>query len=149
MFSTTVKTLRIDNGSEFFNNEFKSLMATLGIFHQSTCVYTPQQNGIAERKHRTILQMDRALMFQASVPLKFWGECISTAVYLINKLPLKLFHYKTPFELLYSHPPSLSHIKTFGCLSFATFPKILNKCSPKANFCYAVLLLISEGLYII
>ncbi|XP_055814405.1 uncharacterized protein LOC129884054 [Solanum dulcamara] len=61
LFSTTVKTFRSDNGSEFFSHEFQSLLSTLGILHQSTCTYTPQQNGVAEKKHRTILDMARAL----------------------------------------------------------------------------------------
>lgn len=132
LFSTTVKTLRTDNGSEFLSYDFQSLLSTLGIFHQSTCVYTPQQNGIVERKHRTILDMARALKFQASVPLKFWSECVTTIVYLINRIPSKVLHYKSPFEMLYSEPPSFSHIKTFGCLYYAACPKILDKFSPRA-----------------
>lgn len=68
MFSTKVKTWRTDNGSEFFSHEFRSLLTTLGIFHQSTCVYTPQQNGVAERKHRTILQMARPSDFRHQFP---------------------------------------------------------------------------------
>ncbi|XP_019252665.1 PREDICTED: uncharacterized protein LOC109231458 [Nicotiana attenuata] len=84
VFSTAVKTLRTDNGSGFFNQEVHSLLSSLGLIHQSTCTYTPQQNGVAERRHRTILEVARALRFQAVVPLRFWGDCISTAVYLLN-----------------------------------------------------------------
>ncbi|XP_075092494.1 retrovirus-related Pol polyprotein from transposon RE1 [Nicotiana tabacum] len=69
MFSSSIKVLRTDNGSEFFSNEFKQLLSTLDIFHQSSCVYTPQQNGVVERKHRTILDMSRSLRFQATIPL--------------------------------------------------------------------------------
>ncbi|XP_055824271.1 uncharacterized protein LOC129892727 [Solanum dulcamara] len=78
LFSTCVKVLRIDNGTEFMSTAFQSILSTLGICHQTTCVYTPQQNGVVERKHRTILNMARALRFQASVPLQFWGECVTT-----------------------------------------------------------------------
>ncbi|XP_019237510.1 PREDICTED: uncharacterized protein LOC109217696 [Nicotiana attenuata] len=60
-FSTTVKTLWTDNGSEFFSAEFKALISSLEIIHQSSCVYTLQQNGVVERKHRTILEMARSL----------------------------------------------------------------------------------------
>ncbi|XP_055830969.1 uncharacterized protein LOC129900004 [Solanum dulcamara] len=72
--------LRTDNGCEFFRTEFQSLISTLGILHQSSCVYTPQQNGVVERKHRTILGIARSLRFQAAIPLRFWGECVTTAV---------------------------------------------------------------------
>ncbi|XP_055831009.1 uncharacterized protein LOC129900060 [Solanum dulcamara] len=132
LYSTTVKTLRTDNGSEFFSAAFQAMLSILGIRHQSTCVYTPQQNGVAERKHRTILEMARALRFQSSVLLKFWGECLTTAVYLLNRVPSKLLQYKTPFELLHSHPPSLAHIRVFGCLCYASCPYIPDKFSPRA-----------------
>lgn len=132
MFATKVKIFKTDNGSEFFRHAFQTLVSSLGILHQSTCVYTPQQNGVAERMHRTILNMARALRFQASVPLKFWGDCVLTSVYLLNKLPTRSLHYKTPFEILYSTPPSMSHIRTFGCLCYASSPKLSNKFSPRA-----------------
>ncbi|KAK6792050.1 hypothetical protein RDI58_011131 [Solanum bulbocastanum] len=89
-FSTSVKIVRTDNGLEFFNSQCNSLFNSFGIIHQSTCVHTPQQNGIAERKHRHFLKMAKALRFQAHIPLKFWGECVSTAAFLINRLPSTL-----------------------------------------------------------
>lgn len=131
MFYTSVKCLKIDNGSEFFRNEFMSLLATIGIMHQSSCVYTPQQNGVVKRKHKIILKMARSLRFQASIPLKFLGECITTAVYLINRLPYKVIGNKTPFEMLYLHSPSLQHLRVFGCLCYASSPKVHDKFSPR------------------
>ncbi|XP_059315208.1 retrovirus-related Pol polyprotein from transposon RE1 isoform X2 [Lycium ferocissimum] len=132
IFSTSVKTLRTDNGGEFIGSACQDLLNEFGIYHQTTCVYTPQQNGIAERKHRTILDMARALRFQASIPLRFWGECVVTAVYLLNRLPSKILKFKSPFELLYNHPPSLEHLRVFGCLSYAACPKLVDKLSPRA-----------------
>ncbi|XP_055831024.1 uncharacterized protein LOC129900086 [Solanum dulcamara] len=132
LFSTCVKVLRTDNKTKFMSTAFQSMLSTLGLYHQTTCVYTPQQNGVVERKHRTILNMTRALRFQASVPLQFWGECVTTAVYILNRLSSKLLSYKSLFELLYQHSPSLSHIKTFGCLCYATCPAITDKFSPRA-----------------
>ena len=63
LFSTTMKVLRTDNDCEFFSSEFQSLVSDYGILHQSSCVYTPQQNGVVERKHRTILGVARSLRF--------------------------------------------------------------------------------------
>ena len=115
-----MKVLRTDNGCEFFSSEFQSLVSDFGILHQSSCVYAPQQNGVVERKHKIILGVARSLRLQVALPLKFWGECVMTAVYLINRLPSKLLKFKTPFEILHSHPPSLSHLRVFGCLTYAS-----------------------------
>ncbi|KAL4376249.1 hypothetical protein GQ457_02G000200 [Hibiscus cannabinus] len=119
-FSVTVKYIRSDNGTEFFNSSCSEFFSTLGVIHQSSCVSTPQQNGIAERKHRHLLEVARALYFQSKVPTKFWGECVKTACYLINRLPSAVLDWKSPFECLHHHKPDLSHLRVFGCLCYAT-----------------------------
>nr|XP_009621229.1 uncharacterized protein LOC104112894 [Nicotiana tomentosiformis] len=101
VFFSLVKTLRIENGGEFFSHEVKTLISDFGINHQSICVYTPQQNGIAERRHRTILNMARSLRFQATIPLRFEGECVTTVVYLINRLPSRVTANRSPFEMMH------------------------------------------------
>ncbi|KAE8667521.1 Protein QUIRKY [Hibiscus syriacus] len=97
-FSVSVKIVRSDNGREFFNSECSPLFASLGIIHQSTCVCTPQQNRVAERKHRHLLEVAQALRFQSRVPFKLWGECVLAACYIINMLPSSVMSWKTPLN---------------------------------------------------
>ena len=116
-FSQTVKVVQSDNGTEF-----KCLLdyfSATGILFQTSCVGTPQQNGRVERKHKHILNVGRALRFQANLPIYFWGESVLAAAHLINRTPSPLLHNKTPFEILFGTPPSYAAIHTFGCLSFA------------------------------
>ena len=103
-----------------------------GIMHQSSCVHSPQQNGVVERKHRSILDMARALRFQACIPIRFWGMCVSAAVYILNRLPTKLHKAKSSYEVLYGQVPSLDHVRVLGSLCYATDPKRLDKFAPRA-----------------
>ncbi|KAK4411317.1 Retrovirus-related Pol polyprotein from transposon RE2 [Sesamum angolense] len=119
-FQATVKVVRTDNGTEFINNQCHTLFTSLGILHQTSCSYTPQQNGVVERKHKQLLEMARALLFQSSLPKKFWENLSLTATYLINRLPTPLLNWKSPFEILYKKPPSYAQLKVFGCLCFAS-----------------------------
>ena len=115
-FQVPVKTVRSDNGTEFMC--LKSYFQRSGILHETSCVGTSQQNGRAERKHRHILNVARALLFQADLPTKFWGESILTAAYLINRTPSMVLQGKTPYEVLNGKPPMIDHLKVFGCLCF-------------------------------
>ena len=115
-FNTHVKTIRSNNGSEFvcLTNFFREK----GIIHETSCVGTPQQNGRVERKHRHLLNVARALRFQASLPVDFWSYCAMAAGYLINHTPTAVLNGKTPYELLYKKAPPMNHIKVFGCLCY-------------------------------
>ncbi|CAA7037263.1 unnamed protein product [Microthlaspi erraticum] len=116
-FNKKVRVVRSDNGGEFMC--MKPYFAEEGILHQTSCVYTPQQNGCVERKHRHILNVSRSLMFQASLPIRFWGECVLTACHLINRTPSTLLNGKTPFEILHGVAPSYTTLKVFGSLCHA------------------------------
>ncbi|CAA7031059.1 unnamed protein product [Microthlaspi erraticum] len=106
---THVKTVRSDNGTEFLC--MRDYFTQRGIQLETSCVGTPHQNGRVERKHRHILNIARALRFQSRLPIQFWGECILTAAYLINRTPSVLLQGKTPYELLYKAAPTYAHLR--------------------------------------
>ncbi|KAL1222421.1 Retrovirus-related Pol polyprotein from transposon TNT 1-94 [Cardamine amara subsp. amara] len=116
-FDKKIKMVRSDNGTEFtcLTTEF----CAQGIVHQTSYVGTPQRNGRVERKHRHILNVARALLFQASLAIKFWGETILAAAYLINRTPSTMLKRKTPYEILYGSVPPYDNLRVFGCLAFA------------------------------
>jgi hypothetical protein len=120
-FHIKIKSVRSDNGLEFFMTDFFS---TKGIIHQKSCRGTPQQNSVVERKHQHLLNVARAIRFQSHLPFKFWGECILTATYIINKLPSPLLHHKTPFEILMHKTPNLFSFKSLwlSCLCINFIP---------------------------
>lgn len=101
-----------------FDANVKTILSENGIIHKTLCVGTPQQNGQVKRKHRHILDVARALCFQAALPIDLWDECALTTCYLINRTPSQLFGGKTPFELLYGRPPTLTHLCVFRSLCY-------------------------------
>nr|XP_009757649.1 PREDICTED: uncharacterized protein LOC104210447 [Nicotiana sylvestris]XP_016447391.1 PREDICTED: uncharacterized protein LOC107772404 [Nicotiana tabacum] len=111
----------------------KHLLSSYGISHQTSCPYTPQQNGIVEIKHRHILEVARALKFQSGVPIRFWGNCVKTVVYVINRLPTTVLKGRTPYELLYGKELKIDHSRVFGYqCHFTTLPKG-DKVAPKSR----------------
>ncbi|KAI5330645.1 hypothetical protein L3X38_030043 [Prunus dulcis] len=132
-FNLPVKTLRSDNGSEFLS--LQTFFRDKGTIFQHSCPYTPQQNGIVERKHRHLLNVGRALRFQANIPLRFWGESLQTACYLINRLPTPLLKHKSPYEILHQKSPDYSNLRVFGCLCYATNLLPKHKFDARARRC--------------
>lgn len=136
-FQKSIKILHRDNEKEYINNQLAHYLSNIGIHHQTTCINTPQQNGIAERKNRHLLEVAKSLVFTMNVPNTFWGEAILTATYLIKRMPTKALNFKTPRETVlkvFSHNCLLSnlHFKVFGCTVFAHIPQN-HKLDPKAE----------------
>lgn len=135
-FHTKVLTVRSDNAKEFTHGGMFTLFQSRGIFHQTSCAYTPQQNGVVERKHRHLLETARCLYFHSKIPEKYWNECILCATYLINRLPLQSINNDSPYFRLYKSQASLDHLKTFGCLCFvSTTDSHRHKFDPRALMC--------------
>ena len=104
-FGKTIHILRSDNAKEYFSQSFKSFLNSHGIIHQSSCPHTPQQNGVAERKHRHLVDTTRTLLINANAPLKFWGDAVLTACYLINRMPSSVLGNQIPHSLLFPNEP--------------------------------------------
>ena len=113
-----IKSLRTDNGLEFVNQEFNDLCAKYGIQRHKTVKNTPQQNGVAERMNRTLLNKVRCLMIESGLSKPYWGEALYNACYLINRSPSRVNEFMTPEEKWSSKKPSLNHIRTFGCVAY-------------------------------
>ena len=108
-----IKTLRSDNGREYTSDTFQSFLKTEGIIWQSTAVATPEQNGIAERAHRTIFANARAMLNESGLEPKFWAEAIRHFVYIFNRIPHS--RQKTsPFEAVFKQRPTLTYLLPFG-----------------------------------
>ena len=107
-FGKRVQKIRTDNGSEFL--VLWKYFKEHGIEHQTSCVNTPQQNGRVERKHRHILNIARACLFQARLPPSLRGENILMAAHLINHTPSQVLHGKTPYELLFNKKPDYDQL---------------------------------------
>ena len=114
-----IKALRTDRGGEFMSTEFINFCDEYGIHKELTAPYTPQQNGVAERKNRTIVEMGRSMMNAKGVPKTFWAEAVATSVYLLNISPTKAVYNKTPYEAWKGNKPKVSHLRFFGCIDYA------------------------------
>ncbi|XP_070662267.1 uncharacterized protein [Malus domestica] len=94
-----------------------------GLKKQVTVAYPPQQNGIAEKKNRIIVEMDKSMMHEKNIPYSFWGEAVNTVVYLMNRCPTKAIDKKTPFEVFSGRKPYVKHLRVFGSVCYAHIPQ--------------------------
>ncbi|KAL4335379.1 hypothetical protein GQ457_07G009100 [Hibiscus cannabinus] len=111
--------LRSDRGSEFTSTTFNSFCEEYGIRRQLTMPYSPQQNGVAERKNQTILNMVQSMLKSKNVPKEFWAEAVECAVYLLNRCKTPSLKNITPQEAWSGVKPTVSHLKVFGSVSYA------------------------------
>ncbi|GJR66535.1 putative ribonuclease H-like domain-containing protein [Tanacetum coccineum] len=134
-----VKAIRCDNGTEFKNAKLIELCGEKGIKRDYSNARTPQQNGVAERKNRTLIEAARTMLADSKLPTMFWTEAVSTACYVLNRVLITNPHNKTPYALLTGKTPSISHFKPFGChVTILNTSDHLGKFDGKADEGYLV-----------
>ncbi|GJX59675.1 ribonuclease H-like domain-containing protein [Tanacetum coccineum] len=110
-----VKTIRCDHGTEFKNQLMNEFCAKKGIKREYSIARTPQQNGVAERKNRTLIEAARTMLADSLLPIQFWAEAVNTACYVLNRVLVTKPQMKTPYEILMGRSPNISFIRPFGC----------------------------------
>ncbi|KAK4406592.1 Retrovirus-related Pol polyprotein from transposon TNT 1-94 [Sesamum angolense] len=128
-----LKVLRTDNGLEFCNQSFSNLCDECGIKRHKTNPNTPQQNGVAERMNRTLLEKVRCMLISSGLPKSFWGEALVTAAYLINRSPSVPLNGKIPEFVWTGHAVDISSLRVFGCSAF--FHQSVDKLAPRSKKC--------------
>ncbi|MCO5582899.1 hypothetical protein L7F22_036801 [Adiantum nelumboides] len=134
-----LQTFRSDNGGEYTSHEFWEYCLNLGIAHQFTIPYTPQQNGLAKRKWGTLFNASHSMLQVADLPQSFWEEASATACYLQNRLPSKTLPNVTPYQRWTQEKPELSHVRIFGTPCYSLIPtEARTKLDPRAERCILV-----------
>jgi hypothetical protein len=128
---------RCDNGrGEYDNQFFTDFLKAEGINYEPAAPYTQNQNGVSERKIRTVVERARTMLLEARLPERFWADAVATAVYILNRSPTKALTGKTPFEAWSGRRPNLSHLRRFGCDAYLHIPDAQRtKLKPKARRC--------------
>ncbi|UYV79989.1 K02A2.6-like [Cordylochernes scorpioides] len=131
----SLKRIRTDNGLEFCSSPWDIFTKAHGIVHERTMVYTPEQNGVAERMNRTLLNLVRSTVNSCNLPTASWPELTNTAAYLRNRVTNRHNEEKTPFELWFGKRPALQHLRAIGCETFVHVPKQRrnSKLQPRAT----------------
>lgn len=102
-----VKVFRTDRGGEFTSRDFETLCVNKGIIRHLTSPYTPQQNGVEERRNCSLLKMTRSILKAKQIPNYFWGEVVQHATYIINRIPTRALKESTPYEFYYNRKPNI------------------------------------------
>lgn len=131
-----IKCIQSDNGKEYCNREFDTYLESCGITRRLTVPHTPEHNGIAERKNRTLVETARCMLIQAKLPASFWAEAIFAANHIRNRCPSSSIDGKTPFQLWNGKIPTVSYFRTFGCKAyFLNKEPGKDKFAPRAKSC--------------
>nr|GEY03747.1 hypothetical protein [Tanacetum cinerariifolium] len=143
-----VKAMRCDNGTEFKNAHMIELCGSKGIKREYSNPRTPQQNGVAGRKNRTLIEVARTMLTDSKLPTMFWTKAVRTACYVLNRVSITSPHNKTPYALLTGNIPSVSHFKPFGChVTILNTSDHLGKFDGKADDGYIVGYSVSNKAY--
>ena len=118
----SLRSIRTDHGTEFENHDFASFCDEYGINHNFSAPYTPQQNGVVERKNRTLQDMARTMLLESEVAKNLWAEAVSTACYTSNRVHLRYSLGKTPYELYKGRKPNISYFHPFGSKCYILRP---------------------------
>nr|GEZ89295.1 retrovirus-related Pol polyprotein from transposon TNT 1-94 [Tanacetum cinerariifolium] len=130
----SIRRIRTDNGTEFVNQTLREYYEEVCISHETSVARSPQQNGVIERRNRTLIKAAHTMLIYAQAPLFLWAEAVATACYTQNRSIIRLFHGKTPYELLHNKLPDLSFLYVFGALWYPTNDsENLGKLQPKAD----------------
>jgi len=118
--------IRSDHGGEFENAKFDQLCSKRGYKHEYSAPRTPQQNGVVERKNRTLVELARTMLNEYSLPKHLWAEAVNTACYVVNRVSIRAILNKTPYELWKGYKPKISHFRVFGskCFVLDESPKV-------------------------
>jgi hypothetical protein len=135
-FSSKIKQLQSDGGGEYMSNHFQSFLTKHGIIHRKSCPYTSQQNGLAERKLRHILETGLTLLAHCHLSNRYWVDAFITAVHIINRLPTPTLQHLSPFFKLYNREPNYQELRVFGCLCYPLLrPYGLHKLEYRSKPC--------------
>jgi len=115
---THIISVRSDHGGEFENSSFEQFFSENGISHNFSCPRTPQQNGVVERKNRTLQEMARTILNESNIEKYFWAEAINTSCYILNRVSIRKVLNKTPYELWKGRKPNISYFHIFGCYCY-------------------------------
>jgi transposase InsO family protein len=113
-----IRAICSDNGSKSRNSSFETFCHELGLEHQFSSLYTPPQNGVVERKYRTLCEMAWMMLCEHRTPRRFWAEAVNTTCYVSNRIYLRVHKKKTYYELIHGRTPKVSHFHVFGCKCF-------------------------------